>query len=65
MLGSAAKRQKASLQAGLEHCYYNSRLLTLEQGDKQNEAKKLPRVLALFMELKMTLQREAVQPALS
>ena len=56
---------RAGLQAGLGHCYYNSGLLALEQGDKQNEAKKLQRALALFMELKMTLQREAVQATLS
>ncbi|HEX8892918.1 MAG TPA: hypothetical protein VF783_06330, partial [Terriglobales bacterium] len=47
------------------HCYYNSGVLAREQGYKQNEEKKLQRALALFMELKMTLQREAVQATLS
>ena len=47
------------------NCYYNSGVLALEQSYKQNEEKKLQRALALFMELKMTLQREAVQATLS
>jgi len=49
---------------GLGHCYWNWGLLARQQGDKQTERQKLEQALAIFAELNMPSERDAVQAEL-
>jgi tetratricopeptide (TPR) repeat protein len=51
-------------KSGLGYCYYNWGLLARAQGDRRTEKQKLQQALALFTELKMPRQRDAVQAEL-
>ena len=48
----------------LGYCYANWGLLAQAQGDKKTEKEKLEQALALFTELKMPRERDAVQAEL-
>ena len=51
-------------KSGLGYCYWNWGLLAREQSDKEAEKRKLEQALALFTELKMPRERDAVQAEL-
>ena len=51
-------------KSGLDICYWNWGLLARAQGDHQTEKQKLQQALALFTELKMPRERDAVQAEL-
>ena len=46
---------------GLGYCYYHLGLLAREMGARQIEKEKLQAALAIFTELKMPRERDAVQ----
>jgi hypothetical protein len=50
---------------GLGYCYWAWGLLARAQGDRETEKQKLEAALALFSELKMPRERDAVRPELS
>ncbi len=50
---------------GLGYCYWNWGLLGRSQGDHKTERAKLQQALALFTELKMPRERDAVQAELN
>ena len=51
-------------RAGLGYCYYYWGLLARAQGDRKTEKEKLEQALAIFTELKMPRERDAVQKEL-
>jgi tetratricopeptide (TPR) repeat protein len=51
-------------KSGLGYCYWNWGLLARAQGDRKTEKDKLEQALAIFTELKMPLERDAVQEEL-
>ena len=46
------------------YCYWNWGLLARAQGDRKTEKEKLEQALAIFTELKMPRERDAVQTEL-
>jgi tetratricopeptide (TPR) repeat protein len=52
------------LRSGLAHCYLSWVLLARAQGDRKTEKEKLEQALAIFTELKMPRERDAVQAEL-
>jgi hypothetical protein len=51
-------------KSGLGHSYWNRGLLARAQGDHATEKQKLQQALALFTELNMPRERDAVQAEL-
>ena len=56
--------QELGNKGGLARCYWSWGLLAREQGDRKTETEKLTQALALFAELKMPRERDAVQAEL-
>jgi len=55
---------ESGLKRDLGYCYWNWGLLARAQGDGKTEREKLEQALALFTELKMPRERDAVQAEL-
>jgi hypothetical protein len=51
-------------KGSLGHCYWSWGLLARQQGDRQTEVEKLKTALAIFTDLKMPRERDAVQDEL-
>ena len=51
-------------KVGLGYCYWQWGSLAKQQGDKQAAKQKLEQALAIFSELKMPRERDAVQAEL-
>ena len=51
-------------KSGLGYCYWHWGLLARAQGDRKTEKEKLEQALAIFTELKMPRERDAVQAEL-
>ena len=51
-------------KSDLGYCYWNWGLLARAQGDRKTEKEKLEQALAIFTELKMPRERDAVQAEL-
>ena len=52
------------LRSGLGYCYWQWGLMARAQGDRKTEKEKLEQALAIFTELKMPRERDAVQAEL-